>query len=114
MINIEFHPDPTLTLPPTPAKLRNPQPKAPRYVPTCIKDTSNNFIKISTEADPNDVVIRGEYDAWYLNPDQAVSVAHAILGYVNEITGDKPRYAVGMIADGEPTVAYIPDDVGPS
>lgn len=97
---------PHLTPPPITVK---PQPKTPKRAQICIKDTFDDPINIGTESAKR-VVIRGNIGVWYLSPDQALSVAHAILCYVNEITGN--RYAVGVIAQGEPTTAYMPDDAG--
>ena len=77
---------------------------------TYIKDACGDKIAIGTEPGANNVVIRGDFDVWHFKPDQAVDVAHAILGYVNEITGDKPRYVVGTITTAEPAFLYAPED----
>lgn len=99
-------PDPTSTPPPTPAK-RTPQPKTPRYVPTYIRDVVDDEIKIYP--DSGYISIGERYsEAWRFTPDQALAVAHAILGYVNEITGQ--RYAVGKITRAAPSFIYSPDD----
>ena len=102
---IEFDPDPTAT--PSPTKTKVP---APSNALTRVKDIVGDEIKIGLPISSKNITIRGSSDIWYFTPDQALTVAHTILGYVNKITGGEPRYVVGTITHAEPTFLYAPED----
>ena len=66
----------------------NPQPQRP---PTgfAVKIADNGGDPIEVAIEPllrETIVIRGAYDVWYLNLDQAAEVARAIQNCINEIT----------------------------